>query len=513
MSPRLPRLRTVVATGLAAAGATALVRRRGRAGSSAATTGSTATPSAAEVAPAVADLSLSRGARTAELAKLGAQTGTAFVAHQARRAFADDEKRAELDKAFELRTAEQVTEALGNMKGVLMKLGQMASFLNEGFPEQMREQLAALQSDAPPMSAELAAGVIERELGAAPYKVFAEWDPKPLAAASIGQVHRARLHDGTPVAVKVQYPGVEAAIAADLDNTALLTQILGLVFKGLDTGPFIAELHDRVSEELDYRLEAERQMRFHHIFDGHPAIVIPRVHPQLSTARVITSDLSSGSRFDTTLGWEQHERDLAGEIIYRFVFRSFNRNRIFNGDPHPGNYLFERGVGPVGVRVTFLDFGLVKEFTQAEMDLFWRMIRNQVIERDPHAYRATVESAGLLLPGAPFSTEELMDYFGYFYHPVLEDEPFTYTREYAREALKRTFDPAGEHTEMMKWFNLPPAFIVLNRIQWGLNAVLASLEATNRYRAISEELWPWTSRGPTTPLGELEHAWVAARAN
>ncbi len=166
----------------------------------------------------------------------------------------------------------------------------------------------------------------------------------------------------------------------------------------------------------------------------------------------------------------------------------------------------------MGVRVTFLDFGLVKEFTAEEMALFHRMIRAQVTNRDPVVYRRTVEEAGLLLPGAPYSTDELMDYFGYFYHPVLEDKPFTYTTSYAREALKRTFDPAGQHSEMMKWFNLPPAFVVLNRIQWGLNAVMASLDATANWRAISEELWPFTDGPPATPLGEAEHVWLQSRA-
>jgi predicted unusual protein kinase regulating ubiquinone biosynthesis (AarF/ABC1/UbiB family) len=465
----------------------------------------------ADQAAVPALLNTSRVARTAQLAKVGAQTSAGYVAHQARRSVASEERKAELDDAYELKSAEQVAEALGNMKGVLMKLGQMASFLNEGFPEHLREQLAALQADAPPMSAALAAGVIERELGSSPDLVFAEWDPRPLAAASIGQVHRARRLDGREVAVKVQYPGVEKAIAADLGNTAMLTQMMSVVFKGLDVAPFIAELKARVGEELDYTLEASRQRKFCSLFEGHPAIVVPRVHDDLSTSKVLVTDLSPGVRFSETSDWVQDDRDLAAEIIYRFVFRSFNRHHLFNGDPHPGNYLFEKA-GPLGVRVTFLDFGLVKQFTDAEMATFWNMIRFQVTERDPVRYRQAVEDAGLLLPGAPYSTEELMDYFGYFYHPVLNDSPFSYTRSYAREALKRTFDPAGEHTAMMKWFNLPPAFVVLNRIQWGLNAVLASLDATANWRAISDELWPWVDGPPRTPLGQLEHDWLSARA-
>ena len=466
---------------------------------------------AARDTSATALTNTSRTARTAQLAKVGTTAGASYVTHQMRRAVTSDHaKKAELDAAFELKTAVQVADALGNMKGVLMKLGQMASFINEGFPEAMRDQLAALQADAPPMSADLAAGVIERELGAAPDRVFAEWDPRPIAAASIGQVHRARLHDGTEVAVKVQYPGVEAAIAADLDNTAMLTQMLGVIFKGLDTAPFVAELRSRIGEELDYRLEAERQISFGARFAGHPAIRIPAVAGQFSTGKVLTTALSCGERFGATSDWTQDERNLVGEIIYRFVFRSLNRFHVFNGDPHPGNYLVERS-GPFGVQVTFLDYGLVKEFVPDEVDLFQQMIRLQVTHPDRVVYRRVIEDAGVLRPGAPYGDEELMDYFGYFYHPVLHDERFTYTRAYAREALKRTFDPAGEHTEMMKWFNLPPAFVVLNRIQWGLNAVLASLDATANWRRISEELWPWIDGPPSTPLGVAEHAWLATR--
>jgi predicted unusual protein kinase regulating ubiquinone biosynthesis (AarF/ABC1/UbiB family) len=449
-----------------------------------------------------------RAERNTKLVKLGASAAASTAVHQVRRAAASDARRVELDAAQELKTAEQVAEALGQMKGVLMKLGQMASYLNDGFPEQLRAQLATLQADAPPMSADLAVATLERELGGPLSQFFSSFDDAPLASASIGQVHRATRLDGRDVAVKIQYPGVDEAIRADLDNTAMLTHILGVVFRGLDTGPFIEELRARVGEELDYRLEASRQRQFADIYRGHPAIVVPEVHDDLSTGKVLVTDLSSGERFDSAQGWTQPERDLVGEIIYRFVFRSFNRHRIFNGDPHPGNYLVERG-GPLGVRVTFLDFGLVKEFTPEEMDIFWTMIRFQVSEPDPVRYRQAIEDAGLLLRNAPYSNDELMEYFGWFYHPVQYDKAFTYTLDYAREALKRTFDPTGEHTKMMKSFNLPPSFVVLNRIQWGLNAVLAQLNATANWRAISDELWPWVDAPPSTELGDLERQWLS----
>ena len=267
-----------------------------------------------------------------------------------------------LDREHEIRSAEQVAAELGNMKGALMKLGQMVSYLDEGLPEHLRAALAQLQHDAPPMSGELAASMIESELGRHPDELFAEWDPVPIAAASIGQVHRAITREGVAVAVKVQYPGVGAAIEADLGSVGLLFGGLGQIFPGLDSGPLVAELRLRLREELDYEREARHQQQFADYYEGHPFIHIPYVLPEYSSARVLTTELAEGVRFAEAETWSQEERNLAAETIFRFVFGSLYRLRLFNGDPHPGNYLFQPGG-----RVTFLDFGLVTPFGDAEM--------------------------------------------------------------------------------------------------------------------------------------------------
>ncbi|MEZ5140887.1 MAG: AarF/ABC1/UbiB kinase family protein, partial [Acidimicrobiales bacterium] len=302
--------------------------------------------------------------RNAKLATVGARAGGTYAVHRARRAFASAERKEELDRAFELQTAEQVAEALGHMKGAMMKLGQMASYLDEGLPEPLRMALAQLRSGAPPMSAELAAGVVEAELGMPPADLFVEWDPQPIAAASIGQVHRAIYADPDTgeqraVAVKVQYPGVDEAIAADLRNADILGTILKQGFGGLEPDEMVAEIKERLTEELDYELEARNQQVFVDFYRDHPYIHVPEVVPELSTGRVLTTELVNGHSWDELLTWDQRERDLAGETIFRFVFRSLYRMRAFNGDPHPGNYLFH-GHG----KVTFLDFGLVKHFTE-----------------------------------------------------------------------------------------------------------------------------------------------------
>jgi predicted unusual protein kinase regulating ubiquinone biosynthesis (AarF/ABC1/UbiB family) len=240
--------------------------------------------------------------------------GGARYAGSAPRLFAAaGEKRQVLRGDLALQTAEDVAGTLGAMKGVLMKVGQMASYVDDGLSPAVRRTLARLQDSVPPMSPELAAAVVEEELGAPPERAFARWDPRPIAAASIGQVHRAITLNGQAVAVKVQYPGIAETIAADLRNVALLRRMLRITAPAQDVDALIAELRERVAEELDYRREAASQRRFAAYYDGHPTIHVPRIVGDLSTRRVVTSELSDGARFAELRGWSQQERDLAAE--------------------------------------------------------------------------------------------------------------------------------------------------------------------------------------------------------
>ncbi len=447
---------------------------------------------------------LSRGQRRVAMGGLMARRAADRGFTRARSRLASDETRRRLQAELERRDADDVVGALGEMKGALMKLGQMASYLDEGMPEPMRQALASLRSDAPPMPSDLALTEIERSLGRPLHELFADIEREPIAAASIGQVHRATTLDGRDVAVKVQYPGIGKAIAADLDNTERLAMLLGMVYPGLNPDALVEELRDRINEELDYLQEAANQKLFADYYAGHPHVWVPAVIEELSTGNVLTTEFVVGRPFEDIYEADLAERERVAEIVYRFVFRSLNRQYVFNGDPHPGNYM----IADDG-RVAFLDFGLVKHFAEEEVDQFAVLIR-AMIDRDPAVFRAAAEAQEVLRPGAPFDDQEIYDWFAAYYELILDDEPVTVTPDYSARLLYQTFD-AKTHA-ILKHTNVPPTFALIQRINLGLFSILGHLGATANWRAISEELWVWTDAPPSTPLGEEEAAWVAARA-
>ena len=435
--------------------------------------------------------------------RLAARGGARYAASAPRLFAVAGERRQQLREDLALQTAEDVAGTLGAMKGVMMKIGQMASYVDDGLSPAVRQTLARLQDSVPPMSPGLAAAVVEEELGAPPDRAFARWDPRPIAAASIGQVHRAVTLDGRAVAVKVQYPGIAETIAADLRNVALLRRMLRIAAPAQDADALLSEVRDRVGEELDYRHEAASQRLMAAYYDGHPTIAVPRIIDGLSTRRIMVSELSGAVRFAELASWPQHERDLAAETIYRFVFRSLYDVRAFNGDPHPGNYLFQRGG-----RVTFLDFGLVRHFTPAELRPLLQMARTICVEHDPGAFRASLENAGFLRPGAPVSTQAIVEHLAVFYDTIREPGPRTITTDYASSVVRRFFDV---RSPVAAYIAVPRPYVILQRINLGLFAVLGELSATADWRAISEEIWPFV-RGPaSTPMGEAEARWLVRR--
>ncbi|MCY3850366.1 MAG: AarF/ABC1/UbiB kinase family protein [Acidimicrobiaceae bacterium] len=447
---------------------------------------------------------LSNGQRRAEMARLMVRRGFDRSMTKARQKLAADGSRRRLQADLERREAEDVVAALGEMKGALMKLGQMASYLDEGMPPAMSRALASLRADAPPMPSDLALTEIERSLRRPLHEVFTEIDPEPIAAASIGQVHRAVTSEGKAVAVKVQYPGIARAIASDLDNSEALARLLGMVYPGLRPDELVAELRARISEELDYRHEAANQKLFADYYRGHPHIWVPDVDPDRSTDRVLTTEFVPGRPFESVYDESDEVKERVAEVVYRFVFRSLNRLYVFNGDPHPGNYLLADDG-----RVAFVDFGLVKHFEPTEVEQFARLIR-AMIRRDPAAFRRTAEEVNVLGADAPFGDEEIFGWFAAYYEMILEDAPMTFTSGYSSALLRQTFD-AKTHA-ILKHTNVPPTFALIQRINLGLFSILGKLGARANWRRISEELWEWTDAPPSTPTGHDEAVWLAGKS-
>jgi predicted unusual protein kinase regulating ubiquinone biosynthesis (AarF/ABC1/UbiB family) len=292
-------------------------------------------------------------------------------------------------------------------------------------------------------------------------------------------------------------------MAADLENVALLRRMLKITAPSQDVDALIAELRERILEELDYRREAENQRMLAAFYDGHPTIHIPKIIDEFSGRRVVTSELSDGVRFAELTGWSQAERDLAAETIYRFVFRSLYEVGAFNGDPHPGNYLFHGGG-----RVTFLDFGLVKHFSTTELKPLVDMVRCMCVDNDPEAFRRSMEEAGFLIPNAPVSTEAVVDHLAIFYATVRVPGPQTMTEEYASSVVRKFFDV---RSPLAPYVSVPRSYVILQRINLGLFALLGQLHATGDWRAVAEEIWPFVQGPPSTPMGEAEAAWRARR--
>ncbi|HEY2428207.1 MAG TPA: AarF/ABC1/UbiB kinase family protein [Acidimicrobiales bacterium] len=441
--------------------------------------------------------------RSARVWRLTARRGLHFAGVKVRAVRASEEQRAVLEEQFAIRSAEDVAKVLGGMKGAIMKAGQMLSFIADGLPPEAQAALATLQADVPPMSPRLAAEVVREELGDDPERVFLEWGDVPVAAASIGQVHRAVLGDGRIVAVKVQYPGIDRAIRGDLDNAELLYNLFSSFrLKNLDVRGLVDELRARMADELDYGLEAASQAEFARIYRGHPFIRIPAVVPEFSTRRVLTSEWVDGRRWDDFLARSTEEdRQRAGEIIYRFAQGAIHRSGVFNGDPHPGNYRFHDDGS-----VTFLDFGLVKRWSSGEWEALAPVL-DAVLAHDPAETVAAMVRAGFLPPGHGLDPNRVWEYVSSPYTPLLT-ERFRYNRAWVAGALERLIDVPGHYGDLVAKLNMPPSYVILDRVVWGVSGLLGRLEAEAGWAGIINEYRKGAP--PSTELGRQEADWYRA---
>ncbi len=438
--------------------------------------------------------------RQARVWRLTARRGLQYGRLRLKGRAATEAERARLEEQFAIRSAEDVAKVLGGMKGAIMKAGQMLSFIADGLPPEARAALATLQADVPPMAPSLAERVIKEELGAGPDQLFLDWEPVPSAAASIGQVHRAVMPDGRIVAVKVQYPGVDRAIKSDLDNAELLYSLFAqFALKNLDVKALVDELRARMADELDYCHEAACQAEFAERYAGHPFIRVPTVVPERSARRVLTSEWVDGMRWGEFLdSADQAAKDRAGEILMRFAQGSIHLHGVFNGDPHPGNYRFHDDGS-----VTFLDFGLVKRWSPGELERLSSVL-DAILDHDAATMVERAVNAGFLPPDHGFDPDFVYEYVRGPYEPFLT-ERFTYTRDWTAKALQTVIDMHGQYGELIKKLNMPTSYVILDRVVWGVSALLGRLGATNQWRDLLAEYRKGAP--PCTELGRIEAEW------
>lgn len=455
-------------------------------------------------------ISQGRLRRTAPLVGLTARTaGEAVVAGLRSKLTGAD------STEFHARTAERYAELLGRSKGALMKAGQMLSFASLGpivgqeFQSIYQAALTRLRNDAPPMAPELAREVLERELGHATETAFAQFDWEPLAAASIGQVHAAQLHDGREVAVKIQYPGVAAAIRADLKNGELLSTFLALITGlsarrlSLDLREAAREINSRIVEELDYRLEAANQAEFAELYRAHPFIRVPDVIGELCTDRVLTQELVRGKPWNDALLASQELRNSWSEAIHRFTYGSYHHFHLFNADPHPGNYVFHDDGS-----VSFLDFGCVKRLDGAQVESLNLVMRECLRGDVEETWRVSVEG-GFFRPSGKLTPAEV---FAYWWEPIemyWAEQPFTITPEYVARVIELRYSPTSSVANALRHLAPPVAYTIIGRIDIGVMSLLSQLRGTNHWQAVAAEYFE--KADPITPMGEIDRAYREER--
>ncbi|MEJ7817514.1 MAG: AarF/ABC1/UbiB kinase family protein [Thermoleophilaceae bacterium] len=440
--------------------------------------------------------------RTAKVAGLaGGQTARNYATRAANLTRDEDGRRHAATKR-QAEAAEQILEVLGNMKGAAMKVGQVASFIDTGaFPEEFQERiqakLAELRDSAPKVSFRDMKKVIESELDEKLSDAFAEFDEDALAAASIGQVYKARLHDGRDVAVKVQYPGVAQAVRSDLQNLGLLMRVAKRIAPGMDARAMSAEIKERLSDELDYEQEAQAQRAFARAWRDHPFVVIPDVVTSLSREKVLVTEWVEGIGFEEVRELPESERDRFGEIVFRFFFGSLHRIGHFSGDPHPGNFrLMDDG------RVAFLDFGMTKVMNREHLAAEVKALRLGM-SGDAQALFDQLASMGFFDPEDPMmEPDRVLAHFRDVTSWYVADQEVTIDRDVVAQVLIDFGDPRSEHWEMIRHETMPPEAILARRMEALTLGVLGQLGATANWHRIARE-WLYGDE-PSTPLGEQE---------
>ncbi|APS19328.1 ABC transporter ATP-binding protein [Streptomyces sp. Tue 6075] len=400
------------------------------------------------------------------------------------------------------RTADQLFKTLGELKGGAMKLGQALSVFESALPEEIagpyRAALTKLQEAAPPLPARTVHSVLQERIGEDWREYFLEFEDTPAAAASIGQVHRAVWHDGREVAVKVQYPGAGEALLSDLAQLSRFARLLGPLVPGMDIKPLIKELRDRVSEELDYELEAQAQREHAAEFADDPDVVIPQVVHQADQV-LVTEWIDGIPLSEVIVEGTAEQRDRAGQLLARFLFSGPARTGLLHADPHPGNFRLlppvqdaehpEEEGGAVGSwRLGVLDFGTVDRLPGGLPRTVGNSLR-MALEGDAAGVYGLLREENFVKESIDLDPDEVLDYLLPIIEPTQVEE-FTFTRGWIRDQAARIADPRSPAHQLGRQLNLPPSYVLIHRVTLSTIGVLCQLGATVRMRDELEEWLP-----------------------
>ena len=400
------------------------------------------------------------------------------------------------------RTAEQLFRTLGELKGGAMKFGQALSVLEAALPDEVagpyRDQLTRLQDSAPPMPTQTVREALARDLGP-DWKEQLVWlDGGPTAAASIGQVHRGRWHDGREVAVKVQYPGAADALESDLRQLARLARSIAPLMPGVDIKPLIAEMQARTAEELDYHLEAQAQRVFAEAFRDDPEIVVPDVVAVGQTV-LVTEWLDSTSSLAAVIAdGSQEQRDHFADLFVRFLFSGPARTGMLHADPHPGNFRVISSEDGRPEKLGVLDFGAVARLPDGGLpSAMGALIRIAGIE-DEEALLEGLRAEGFVKDKVRIDPQQLLDYLSPFVEPT-KVERFRFSRKWMRTQFQRINDPRSPSYTIAIKLNLPPAYLLIHRTWLGGIGILSQLEAEAPFRQILTDSLPGFAEPDETP--------------
>jgi predicted unusual protein kinase regulating ubiquinone biosynthesis (AarF/ABC1/UbiB family) len=384
------------------------------------------------------------------------------------------------------RTAEHLFRVLGQLKGGAMKFGQALSVFEAALPEDIagpyRAALTRLQEAAPPLPAASVHKVLTDQLGPRWRQRFRELDDKPAAAASIGQVHRGVWRDGRPVAVNIQYPGAGPALIADLGQLSRLAQLFRVIQPGLDIKPLLAEIRARVTEELDYELEAAAQKAFAKAYEDDDEIVVPRV--VTATPQVLVTEWIDGTPMSAVIAsGPQPQRDLAGLRLASLHFSAPSRAGLLHADPHPGNFrLLDDG------RLGVLDFGAVARLPGGHPEPVGRLTRLAIQGRAADV-SAGLRAEGFIRDETEIDAQAVLDFIAPMLEPLTVDE-FQFSRAWLRGEAARVANPRSPAHQLGRQLNLPPSYMLIHRVTLGSIGVLCQLEARAPYRSVVERWLP-----------------------